>query len=65
MFDFNLSTLDFRVLRMYTHTPPPDSFFIFLDLSSLDKLYPSISTSAFFALEFSQYSEIAKIAYFF
>ena len=50
---------------MYTHTPAPDSFFIFLDLSGLDKLYPSISTSAFFTLEFSQDSENAKIAYFF
>ena len=50
---------------MYTHTPPPNSFFMFLGLSSLDKLYSSISTSAFFTLEFSQDSEIAKIAYFF
>ena len=63
--DRSLSTLDFRVFRMYTHTPAPDSFFIFLDLSSLDKLYPSISTSAFFTLEFIQDSENAKIAYFF
>ena len=63
--DRSLSTLDFKVLRMYADTPPPNSFFMFLGLSSLDKLYPSISTSAFFTLEFSQDSEIAKIAYIF
>ena len=61
--DRSLSTLDFKVLRMYAHTPPQNSFFMFLGLSSLDKLYPSISTSAFFTLEFSQDSEIAKIAH--
>ena len=55
-------TLDFEVLRMYAHTPQPNSFFKFLGLSSLN---PSISPSAFFKFEFSQDSEIAKIAHFF
>lgn len=64
--DRSLSTLDFKVLHMYVHTPPPNSFFLFHGLSRLDKLYLSISPSAFFTLDwFGQDSEIATIAYFF